>query len=480
MKHLSQLRDDSGQVLVIAALCMVVLIGFVGLAVDIGFIRHEQHRLQTAADATALAGALEVRVCGGTPNCAAMQTAVGKAMEENGYSGATVTPGDCTTQPGTGLTVIVRNPTCFPTNLVGSDPTKPRYNYVETQVSERAPLYFSQIFGFTGFNLKAHAQAARGLGGPCIYALNPTDPGTLNIALAVGFQSKCGVVVESSNPNSVYCVVALAVTAPYVQAPPPGGSSNASLLCLGNTHVTPAPVPVPADPLAYLPAPAQPTAPCGTGLAADGYHGSPKPITLLVPLLANITFNQGVYCGGITITASLLSSITFNPGTYVISDYQGPKDIFGHTPDPVSNGFAITIGAASSIQGKEVMFYNQSSKGFMLTLPGATLGLSNFTLSAPTSGQYGGILFWQAKSSTTTGAFAAPALLSAQQFNGIIYEPGATVSYAVNVLDSAAGYSGIVADKVQYNVPLLSTFSNDFSTLQSGSPLGGDHSELVQ
>lgn len=476
MKRRLPFRDDSGQVLVVSALFMLVLIGFLGLAVDIGSVRYEQRRLQTAADATALAGALSVRVCGTTPNCAAMQSAVQNAMTENGYTGATLVT-NCATSGAT-LSVMVNNPTCLTTNVVGSDPTKPRYNYVETQVSEITPLYFSRLFGFSNIVLKATATAARGLGGPCIYALNPSDSGTLNIAVAVGFQSKCGVVVESSNANSVFCLVGLAVTAPYVQVSPSGGT--ASLLCLGNTRVTRAPVPVPADPLAYLPAPAQPTATCGSGKSGTVYNGSPKPVNLVLPLLANYTFNPGVYCGGITITAAVLSTVTFNPGTYIISNYQGPKDIFGNTPAPTSNGFVITVSALSSITGSGVTFYNQSSNGFSITLPQLPLGLSNFALSAPTSGQYGGILFWQAKNITNTGTFVAPTILSSQQFNGIIYEPGATVSYAVNALDTASGYSGIVADKIQYNVPVLSTFSNDFSTLQSGSPMGGDHSELVQ
>ncbi|HEY9137420.1 MAG TPA: pilus assembly protein TadG-related protein [Terriglobus sp.] len=471
MKRLSQLRDDSGQVLIIAALCMVVLIAFVGLAVDIGFIRHEQNRLQNAADATALAAALEVRVCGGTPNCAAMQTAAQKAMEENGYSGATVIT-NCAT-PGTALTVMVNNPTC----LISSDPNKARYNYVETQVSEKAPLYFSRIFGFTGFNLKARAEAARGLGGPCLYALNPNASGALNVAVGVAFKSNCGVVVESSSSNSVSCLVGLGVTAPYVQVSPTGG--GASLLCLGSTPLTNAPVPVPADPLAYLPVPAQPNAPCGAGRKGHVYNGSPKPVTLVLPLLANYTFNPGVYCGGISITASVLSTVTFNPGTYIISNYQGPP-ILGITPPPTSNGFVITIGALSTIQGQGVTFYNQSNNGFSLTLPSLPLGLSNFAFSAPTSGEYGGILFWQAKDITNTGTFVAPALLSGQQLNGIIYEPGATVSYAVNALDSAGSYNGIVADQLQFNVGVISTFSNDYSTLQSGSPFNGDRSELVQ
>ncbi|SDF83373.1 Tad domain-containing protein [Terriglobus roseus] len=475
MRRLSQLRDDSGQVLVVAALCMVVLIGFLGLAVDIGAVRHEQRRLQNAADATALAAALEVRVCGSTSNCGTMQTAVQKAMVENGYSGATLIT-QCASA-GTGLTVMVNNPTCIVTNTMTSGSTTlNRLNYVETQVSETAPLYFSRIFGFTGFSLKARAQAARGIGGPCLYALNPTDSGTLNVAVGLGFRANCGVVVESSSPSSVNCLVGLGVTAPYVQVSPTGG--GASLLCLGNTRVTQAPLPVPADPLAYLPAPAQPNAPCGKTTGSP-YTGAPGPVTIL-PILANITFNPGVYCGGITITASVGSTITFNPGTYIISNYQAPKDIFGNTPAPVSSGFVISVAALSTIQGKGVMFYNQSNNGISLTLPTLPLGLSNFAFSAPTSGQYGGILFWQAKNITNTGTFLAPTLLSGQQLNGVIYEPGATVSYAVNVINAGGGYNGIVADKVQFNAGVLSTISNDYSSLQSGSPLGGDHSELVQ
>lgn len=479
MRRLSQLRDDSGQVLIIAALCMTALIGFVGLAIDIGSVRYEQRRLQNAADATALAAALEVRVCGGTANCDAMQKAVQNAMIENGYSNATFVT-DCSTTVGAGVTVMVNNPTCIVQNWVDAAHTQKRLNYVETQITERAPLRFSSLFGYNKFIIKARAQAARGVGGPCIYALNPTDPGTLNLAVAVGLQAKCGVVVESKDPNSVFCLVGLAVTAPEVQVSPTGGT--ASLLCLGNTRVKRSAVPIPADPLAYLPAPANANDPCGSGRKGNVYNGSPAAVDL--SLLSNVTLNPGVYCGGISLTAAVLANIKFNPGTYILRD--ATVSVLG-IPF-TQGGFNITVGALTTITGSGVTFYNEgnltnpskSVGGFSLTLPTLPLGLSNFALSAPTSGNYGGILFWQAKNVTNTGTFVAPALLSSQQLNGIIYEPGAMVSYAVAALTTANGYNGIVADKVQYNVPVLSTFSNDFSSLQSGSPLGGDRSVLVQ
>jgi Flp pilus assembly protein TadG len=470
MRILRQLIDESGQVVLVAALCMVVLIGFVGIAVDVGYLRFEKRRLQAAADAAALAAALEVRVCGATPNCGAMQTAATTALTENGYSGATFRSA-CTASTASALTLTLNNPAC----LVPTDPNLTKNAYVEAVVSEKAQGYFSRVLGFTGFQLSARAEAAHGLGGPCIYALNPTASGALNIAVGLGFKSNCSVVVESSSSTSVNCLLGLGITAPEVQVSPTGG--GASLLCLGSTHVTQLPVPVPADPLAYLPPPPTANDACGTSTGSP-YTGSAKPVTLLIPLLANIVFNPGVYCGGISITASLLSTITFNPGTYIIRNYQGPA-ILGITPSPVG-GFTITIGVLSTMKGNGVTFYNEGNAGgFSLTTPSLPLGLSNFNMSAPTSGNYGGILFFQAHGVTNTGTYLAT-LLGASGLNGVIYEPDAMVTYGVAAISTAGSYNGIVADKIQFNVNVLSTFANDFSTLQTGSPINGDHATLVQ
>lgn len=477
MRRLFQIRDDSGQVLVITALCMVVLIGFLGMAIDIGSVRHEQRRLQNAADATALAAALEVRVCGSTSNCGTMQTAVQKAMEENGYSGATLVT-QCPKSVGTELTVMVNNPTCIVSNTMTSGSTTlNRLNYVETQVSETAPLHFSKIFGFTGFALKARAQAARGIGGPCIYALNPTASNTLNVSIGLGFRSNCGVVVESSSPTAVNCLVGLGITAPYVQVSPKGG--GASLLCLGNTHVTKAPVPVPADPLAYLPVPPSANDDCGSS-SGNVYNGSQSAVQLglLAGLAGNVTLNPGVYCGGISITAPVLANITFNPGTYILRN--GPMFSILGLRIGTSSGFNITASVLSSIVGNGVTFYNEGDAGsFSLTAGSLPLQLSNLQLTAPTSGDYGGILFYQAHGITNTGTFLV-SLLQGSRMDGVIYMPDALVTYGVSAIAGATKYNGIVADRVQFTAQILSVMANDYSSLQSGSPLGGDHSELMQ
>ena len=50
-------KSESGQALVLAALALVVLIGFAGLAIDMGVLRYQKRMQQSAADAAALAGA---------------------------------------------------------------------------------------------------------------------------------------------------------------------------------------------------------------------------------------------------------------------------------------------------------------------------------------------------------------------------------------------------------------------------------------
>ena len=89
MIKLGQIRtDECGQAAVMTAVCMVAIIGFLGLGIDVGHLRLVKRDLQKAADAAALAAGLELRVCGGTPNCPAMRAAAQNAMVENGLTGA--------------------------------------------------------------------------------------------------------------------------------------------------------------------------------------------------------------------------------------------------------------------------------------------------------------------------------------------------------------------------------------------------------
>jgi len=57
-------RGKRGVILLIAAGLMFVLLAFVGLAFDVGYLQWSRRRAQTAADAAAMAGAWAVQMSG--------------------------------------------------------------------------------------------------------------------------------------------------------------------------------------------------------------------------------------------------------------------------------------------------------------------------------------------------------------------------------------------------------------------------------
>ena len=57
-KH-NHLQGESGQAIIATALCVACLVGFVGLAVNLGQLLRAKTNLQKVADAAAIAGAAE-------------------------------------------------------------------------------------------------------------------------------------------------------------------------------------------------------------------------------------------------------------------------------------------------------------------------------------------------------------------------------------------------------------------------------------
>ena len=63
------LRDESGQMLVLTALSMTALLGFLALSTDVGMLFHTRRNLQIAADAAATAGALNISYGASAVSC---------------------------------------------------------------------------------------------------------------------------------------------------------------------------------------------------------------------------------------------------------------------------------------------------------------------------------------------------------------------------------------------------------------------------
>src|SRR3954453_23081742 len=84
----SILRDERGIVLVLSALSMTMLIGFVALAVEVGLWYKTRRMLQTAADSASLAGAFAKQAGGDNAKITALAS---YDATRNGWSSTTGT-----------------------------------------------------------------------------------------------------------------------------------------------------------------------------------------------------------------------------------------------------------------------------------------------------------------------------------------------------------------------------------------------------
>jgi Flp pilus assembly protein TadG len=81
-------RRQSGQVLIMVALGMFVLLGFVALSIDAGYALNQRRGLQTAADASALAVAEAVMA--GTTDQTVIDNTANSYVSGNGFPAADV------------------------------------------------------------------------------------------------------------------------------------------------------------------------------------------------------------------------------------------------------------------------------------------------------------------------------------------------------------------------------------------------------
>lgn len=138
-------RKESGQVLVLAALSLVVLIGFTGLTVDVGMAQYTRSKMQNAADAAALAGASELPTAG---------TAIITATDYAASNGA----------PDWIITA---------TTPYAGDPNK-----IEVVCAGESESFFTKVLGIEIGNVGARAVAERASmqGGPFDYTVFSGDP----------------------------------------------------------------------------------------------------------------------------------------------------------------------------------------------------------------------------------------------------------------------------------------------------------------
>jgi hypothetical protein len=499
---MSSRGQSSGQIIVLASIAMIAVIGFAALAVDIGYMFSTRRAMQTAADAAAIAAANALQ----SSNSNNYQQAATDVATLNGF-----------TNGQNGVTVTVGTPT--------SGPYSGNSSYVEVDVQQAVPTFFLRVLGFNTLNVAAHAVSGTISGTGCIYALDPSASGAISLTGNIGITASCGIIDNSSSSSALSVTGNATINTAYTGvAGNYSTSGNVTLTPTPKIHICPA-----MDPLGGIAAP--------SGYASNSSYtqlssnnsgsytvsGNNQVVTVPAAIYksgvsitgnsAQVTFSAANYGNGITISGNV-SSATFNPGTYQnggsgnsisISGnavttfntgtytFAGPVSITGNntvtlSPGTYYGGISITGNASvtfnpgtyilaggglsvtgnSTLTGTGVTFYNSYSKNYSYA-PINLTGNETAKLSAPTSGSLAGMLFFQDRSIPSGSAASTIVGNSSSTFDGAVYFSTTSIKYTGN--SSGSGYTFLIADSITMTGNTSLTIGTNYSSLSAGSPI---------
>jgi hypothetical protein len=323
---------------ILGAMLMLASAG-AAVAVDMGRAYAYREQLRLAADAAALAGAINLPDVEAAREAAQHYAALNLPEFKNLIDAGDIEFGQW-------------NPETREIEPSASAPNALRVTAKLSDDNDNAlGLLFAPILGHDSFDLAASAVAGR-RSAMCILALEPDEASGLGLDVAAKIEANdCTVQVNSRHD---YALRILA-----------GSRLLASGLCITGgayisglwTTVSPEPTtecPPQPDPLVGLPAP---------DIGACDHNNA-------IYFAHHGTLEPGVYCGGLTVMGA--SSLTLAAGTYIIKD--GP----------------LVIGDTSELTGDEITFFLTGEQGLV-----RFADQSSLTLTAPTSGDMAGILVFQ-------------------------------------------------------------------------------------
>ncbi len=454
MKRTPSQQNRRGFILITTVVSAVVLLTFLGFAIDVGYLEWQKTRMQTAADAAAIAGVQELRM-----NGAGGVTAAARGDSSlNGF-----------TDGSNAVTVTVNNPP--KSGYYTSDSTA-----VEVIVSQNVPTFFMVLAGSSSVNVRARAVARQGPGTACVYVLDPSASGAFSVSNGVNVQLDCGVMVDSSSSTgftasggAVLKTLSTSVTGNYS--------------ITNGASVTPTPVahvPAQTDPLAYVSAPsvpalacAQNTNPASYNITSATYGPQTRCNALTVGNARVVNFTGGTYDSyGISIGG--MSTVTFGSGTYILeggglSIGNGATVTFSGTTFILEGG-GLNLGGGSHITGTGVTFYNTTG-GTYGYKPMSIANGTSVTLSAPTTGSLAGILFFQDRNTPSVAANATDFSGGANVIlSGSLYFPSVKLTYN-NGSNTNASYTILVAKTLSFSGG--TRVKADYSSLPNGAPVRG-------
>ncbi len=435
-------KEESGQVLVFTALSIALLLGFVGLATDVGQLFHVRRHLQTVADAAATAGAL--------------YDSYGESSVTAGKNAATA---NGVTDGVNGATVTINEPPLHGPNIGET-------GFVEAIVSVPNNTFFMSLFGTPTVSVTARAVAGPGPGRACIYLMNTSGTdfslqgsGTVE---APGGGTTCGIYSNSTSSNSVsvsgtanYINTAYVGTMGGLQAS--GNSSNS------NTGPTPTTTYVPSmnppDSLDLtLPNPSTMTCITPSGTQLQNITGTKYTVLLQTDLPSSIPTGGLCISGNVMLQGTSTAQLVLPPGLYVFTGQVGignyvtgngiTLDINGDNGPSIENVLSVTSTTQVYLSAPAPV--NKTDSG--CTAVGG--GCYSVIFAAPTTNNETFNIQWGSSSASASSCQSLSASTAATLgFSGLIDAPDVNV-----YLQDQGGYAlltGMVVGSLDLKTGLL-------------------------
>jgi hypothetical protein len=376
-------RERKGAMLVMVAVVLVVLLGFLAMTLDVGAGNRQRRLAQTAVDAGALAGAVELyrlEGLGGVHDSAVL--AARREVVRNGFlESDIVAPCPCN-PPITG-------------------PHAGDINYIELVLAKSSSSIFGSVLGLSNINF-----GARGVGGAvpfalnCLVALDPSGSGAITVAnggsLSTTYEVdgqtySCSIAVNSNSGSAIDVNSSGLLDA---------GTSSIGIVGGWDGNKTPTPAPTTGTTAVVDPLANKVSMPTISSCNTTNLPQIDKD-TVLLP---------GVYCNGINVASK---KTTLSPGIYYMA---GGGFTAGTSADITGIGVTIvtTLDPTNTYAPKGINF----STGCKAQLQASTIGI------------FKGILFYgdPAMPPNTPNKFSC-ASDDGPELTGILYFPNQSIEF---------------------------------------------------
>lgn len=424
-------RDERGVIIVMFAFMLPIMIGFLGLGVEVAFWFQDRRDLQAAADAGALAGAYEVA----EDRVSSTSTVAQREAEANGWSSSEGT-------------ITVNNDqvnSTFPSSG-NFDADSDAVEVILTRTIE--PLFIGYFMDNLTLTAGAVATVVAGATEACVLALGDgLAPGASAITVsgtASVTMTGCTFATNSDNNAAIKLTGGGSLTADCVYSGGGISGTPTTTACAspGKTNQ-----PTISDPYADIAQPA--FASCSN--PADNYSLSGSSTDTLDASI------QDVYC---KITSSSSGTLTLDAGTYFLDG--GDFKISGSGNVSATNGVTIVLGDSSG---------GSSCGNVNIT------GSGEIDMTAPTSGTYSGILFFRHSSCSSTGQDMSFSGNSDSTVIGAIYSPskGLNISGGTSIAGSCLQ---LIANQISFTGS--GTIGSECDSAGTSSILAGGKGSLVE